>query len=82
MMIGKSNYKWTNLKEFNIGNDIKKGDYIYLKVVRSGSRITVYVNDKYIGEITDSSYTNGGGMGFCSWNAKCNYYNLYAYPNN
>ncbi|WP_281812466.1 S-layer homology domain-containing protein [Vallitalea longa] len=82
LMIGKSNYKWTNLKEFNIGDDIKRGDYIYLKVIRSNSRITVYVNDEYIGEIYDSSYTNGGGMGFRSWNANCNYYNLYAYPNN
>lgn len=80
VVVGKSNYKWTNLKEFNIGDSIKKGDNINLKVARIDTNIMIYIDGKFIGNIYDGTYTNGGGMGFRSWNAKCNYYSLEAYP--
>ncbi|MCT4509155.1 MAG: S-layer homology domain-containing protein [Tepidibacter sp.] len=77
VIVGKSNYKWHQIKEVKIPFSIANGK-IDLEVRRIFSEITVYVDGVEICTVHDESYTNEGYFGARVWNASVEYTELKA----
>ncbi|MBP1925312.1 hypothetical protein J2Z76_001171 [Sedimentibacter acidaminivorans] len=80
VMIGRSQWKWTNLKEASLGYDLGTDDTVTLKVVKNGSDITVYVDGRQYISISDNTYMDDGGFGVRTWNSDVTYSNFTINP--
>lgn len=80
VMLGKSRWSWTKLKEVSLGYDLRKNDTVRLKVLKNGSEISVYVDGKEYIRISDDTYMNDGGFGIRTWNCDVTYSNYTVTP--
>ncbi len=76
VMIGKSQWNWTNLKEVSLGYDLDTNDTVTLKVIKNGSEISVYVDGHPYISIKDETYMDDGGFGIRTWNCDATYSNF------
>lgn len=80
LVIGRSQWKWTNLKEVSLGYDLGTNDIVTLKVLKNGSDITVYVDGRQYISISDNIYMDDGGFGVRTWNSDVTYSNFTINP--
>ncbi|WHH60962.1 S-layer homology domain-containing protein [Petroclostridium sp. X23] len=77
---GKSEWKWTNLKEVPLGFDVEKGDTVTLQVTKNGTDIWVSVNGHQYIDMTDKTFSKDGGFGIRSWKCDVSYSNYTIKP--
>jgi hypothetical protein len=80
VMIGKSQWDWTNLKEVSLGYDLDTSDTVTLKVVKNGTEISVYIDGTRYISITDDTHMDDGGFGVRTWNSDVTYSNFTITP--
>lgn len=80
VMIGKSQWSWTCIKEVSLGYDLDTNDTVKLKVLKNGTEISVYVDGSEYICISDDTYMDDGGFGIRTWNSDVTYSNFTVNP--